>query len=199
MRLASYAHRGYAGRMALTENRDIGPGTPCPDFRLPTVDGGIVSRDDLRAAPVLAVMFICNHCPYVQAIEDRLVALAREYEGRGVQLVGVCSNDPTAYPDDAPTRLLARWREKGFGFPYGVDETQDVARAFGAVCTPEFFVYGPDRRLAYHGRLDDSWREPAKVTRRELAAAFDALLAGHAPAREQVPSMGCSIKWRRAS
>jgi len=185
--------------MALTENRDVPLGTPCPEFRLPTVDGGIVSRDDLQHVPVLAVMFICNHCPYVQAVEDRLAALAREYEGRGVQLVGICSNDSTDYPDDHPKRLLARWREKRFGFPYGVDESQDVARAFGAVCTPEFFVYGPDRRLAYHGRLDDSWRDPAKVRRRELAAAFDALLAGKSPSPEQTVSMGCSIKWRRAS
>jgi peroxiredoxin len=185
--------------MALTENRDVPLGTPCPDFRLPTVDGGTVARDDFAATPVLAVMFICNHCPYVQAVEDRLVALAREYESRGVQVVGICSNDPTDYPDDHPKRLLARWREKRFGFPYGVDESQAVARTFGAVCTPEFFVYGPDRTLAYHGRLDDSWREPAKVTRRELASALDALLAGRSPSREQVPAMGCSIKWRRAS
>ncbi len=185
--------------MALTENRDVPLGTPCPDFRLPTVDGGTVARDDFRDSPVLAVLFICNHCPYVQAIEDRLVALAREYEGRGVQLVGICANDPTDYPDDHPRRLRARWRDKGFGFPYGVDASQDVARSFGAVCTPEFFVYGPDRRLAYHGRLDDSWNEPARVTRRELAAAFDALLAGGTPDGAQTPSMGCSIKWRRAS
>ena len=107
--------------MALTENREVPLGTPCPEFTLPTVDGGAVSRDDLQHAPVLAVMFICNHCPYVQAVEDRLVALAREYEGRGVQFVGVCSNDATDYPDDHPKRLLARWREKRFGFPYGVD------------------------------------------------------------------------------
>jgi len=185
--------------MALTENRDVPLGTPCPDFRLPTVDGGTVARDELAAKPVLLVMFICNHCPYVQAVEDRLVALAREYEGRGVQVVGICSNDPTDYPDDHPKRLLARWREKRFGFPYGVDESQSVARAFGAVCTPEFFVYGPDRTLAYHGRLDDNWKEPARVTRRELAEALDALLARRSPAPEQVPAMGCSIKWRRAS
>jgi peroxiredoxin len=185
--------------MALTENRDVALGTPCPDFRLPTVDGGTVARDDVPDAAVLAVMFICNHCPYVQAVEDRLAALHREYDGHGVRLVGICSNDPTDYPDDAPAKLLARWRSKGFGFPYGVDASQHVARAFGAVCTPEFFVYGPDRRLAYHGRLDDSWRDPAGVTRRDLADAIDALLAGRAPAHEQIPSMGCSIKWRRAS
>jgi peroxiredoxin len=184
--------------MALTENRDVPLGTPCPDFRLATVDGGTVARDDAPEAPALVVMFICNHCPYVQAIEDRLAALAREYTPRGVRLVGVCANDPTDYPEDAPPRLLARWREKDFGFPYGIDASQDVARAFGAVCTPEFFVYGSDLRLAYHGRLDDSWNDPRKVVRRELAAALDALLAGDAPATKQVPSMGCSIKWTKA-
>ncbi len=184
--------------MALTENRDVPLGTPCPDFRLPTVDGGTVARDDAPEATALVVMFICNHCPYVQAVEDRLAELAREYTPRGVRLVGICANDPTDYPDDAPVRLLARWREKAFGFPYGIDASQDVARAFGAVCTPEFFVYGPDRRLAYHGRLDDSWNDPRRVSRRELAAALDALLAGDAPAAKQVPSMGCSIKWTKA-
>lgn len=185
--------------MALTENRDVPLGTPCPDFRLTTVDGGTAARDDFAASPVLAVLFICNHCPYVQAVEDRIIALAREYGPRGVQLVGVCSNDPTDYPDDRPERLLARWREKAYGFPYLLDGAQDVARAFGAVCTPDIFVYGPDRRLAYHGRIDDDWRDPARVTRRELAAAFDALLSGASPGSEQLPAIGCSIKWRKAS
>jgi peroxiredoxin len=184
--------------MALTENREIALGTPCPDFRLAAVDGATWARDDFRAKPVLVVMFICNHCPYVQAIEDRIVALAREYAPRGVQFAGICSNDPTDYPDDAPARLLARWLEKAYGFPYLVDTTQDVARAFDAVCTPDIYVFDRERRLAYHGRLDDSWREPAKVTRRELAAALDALLAGRTPAREQEHSLGCSIKWRKA-
>lgn len=184
--------------MALTENRDVPLGTPCPDFSLPRVDGGTFSRDDVRGKPVLAVLFICNHCPYVQAIEDRLVALAREYAPKGVALVGICSNDPTDYPDDSPANLLRRWREKDYGFPYLVDASQDVARAFDAVCTPDIYVYDRDRRLAYHGRLDDDWKDPAKVTRRELAAAFDALLADRHPTTEQVPSMGCSIKWRKS-
>jgi peroxiredoxin len=184
--------------MALTENRDIALGTPCPDFRLRAVDGQTHARDDFREKPVLVVMFICNHCPYVQAVEDRIVSLQREYASRGVQLVGVCSNDPTDYPDDHPTRLLARWREKGYGFPYLVDETQDVARSFGAVCTPDLYVFDRERRLAYHGRIDDNWKEPGKVTRRELAAALDALLAGRRPAPEQQHSLGCSIKWRKA-
>jgi peroxiredoxin len=184
--------------MALTESRDLPVGTPCPDFRLPSVDGRTFSREDFRDAPVLVVMFICNHCPYVQAVEDRIIALAREYGPRGVQFVGICSNDPTDYPDDRPEKLLARWRAKSYGFPYLVDESQDVARRFAAVCTPDIFVFDRARRLAYHGRIDDDWQRPAKVTRRELAAALDALLDGREPSREQVHSIGCSIKWRKA-
>ena len=185
--------------MALTESRDLSLGTACPDFRLRSVDGKSLARDDFKAKPVLVVMFICNHCPYVQAVEDRIVQLRRDYEPRGVQLVGICSNDPTDYPDDRPERLLQRWREKAYGFPYLLDETQDVARAFNAVCTPDIYVFDADRRLAYHGRIDDNWQQPAKVKRRELAAAVDALLAGRAPEREQHPAIGCSIKWRKAS
>ena len=185
--------------MALTENRDVPLGSPCPEFRLPRVDGGQFGLADAASARVLVVTFICNHCPYVQAIEDRLIALARAYAGRGVQLVGICSNDPTDYPDDRPERLLARLREKAYGFPYLLDATQAVARAFDAVCTPDLYVYDAERRLAYHGRLDDSWKDEAAVTRRELAAAVDALLAGRRPEPRQVPSMGCSIKWRKGA
>jgi peroxiredoxin len=185
--------------VALTENRPVPLGSPCPDFRLRSVDGRTWARDDFRKADVLVVLFICNHCPYVQAVEDRIIALRREYEGRGVQLVGICANDPTDYPDDRPERLLARWREKDYGFPYLLDETQDVARAFDAVCTPDIYLFDRDRRLAYHGRIDDNWQQPARVRRRELAAAVDALLAGRAPAAEQHPSLGCSIKWRKPS
>jgi len=184
--------------MALTESRDLSLGTTCPDFRLRSVDGKSVARDDFRGKPVLVVLFICNHCPYVQAVEERIVQLRRDYGPRGVQLVGICSNDPTDYPDDRPERLLQRWREKDYGFPYLLDETQDVARAFNAVCTPDIYVFDAERRLAYHGRIDDHWQQPAKVKRRELAAALDALLAGRAPTREQQASIGCSIKWRKA-
>ena len=184
--------------MALTESRDLALGMACPDFRLRSVDGKTYARDDFRAQPVLVVMFICNHCPYVQAIEDRIIALEREYARRDVQLVGICSNDPTDYPDDRPDRLLERWRKKGYGFPYLVDETQDVARAFNAVCTPDLYVFDRERKLAYHGRIDDDWQHPARVKRRELAAALDALLAGKRPAQEQVHSIGCSIKWKKA-
>ena len=113
-----------------------------------------------------------------------------------MQLVGICSNDAETYPDDAFDQLAARWRARGYGFPYLHDEPQTVARAFGAVCTPDIFVYDRDRRLAYRGRIDDSWKDESKVTRRELATALDALLEGGKPGVAQRPSMGCSIKWR---
>jgi hypothetical protein len=132
----------------------------------------------------------------VKAVEDRLIELNRDYAPKGVQFVGICSNDAATYPDDAFDKLAERWHAKGYGFPYLHDESQDVARAFGAVCTPDIFVYDRDRQLAYRGRIDDSWKEPAKVTRRELAEALDALVAGRRPSAEQKPSLGCSIKWR---
>jgi peroxiredoxin len=180
-----------------TETPPAALGAPCPDFDLPGVDGRRYALSDFAQSPVLVVMFICNHCPYVKAVEDRIIRLARDYGPRGAQLVGICANDAADYPDDAFDQLAARWRERGYGFPYLHDEPQDTARAFGAVCTPDVFVYDRDRKLAYRGRIDDSWKDEAKVTRRELAAALDALLAGGRPSLEQRPSMGCSIKWRR--
>jgi peroxiredoxin len=183
--------------MALTESRDLPLGTPCPDFRLPSVDGKTFGLDDCRDARALVVMFICNHCPYVQAVEDRIVQLHLDYAPRGVQLVGICANDPTDYPDDRPERLLARWREKRYGFPYLIDASQEVARAFAAVCTPDIYVFDAAQRLAYHGQIDDNWKEPEKVKRHDLREALDALVAGRAPAREQTPAIGCSIKWRK--
>jgi peroxiredoxin len=178
------------------ESKAAVTGTRCPDFRLPAVDGRTYGRDDFVEAPVLVIMFICNHCPYVKAVEDRLIELQRQYGPRGVQLVGVCSNDAVTYPDDGFDQLAERWRQKSYGFPYLHDESQEVARAFGAVCTPDIYVFDRDRSLAYRGRIDDSWKDPSKVTRRELAEALDALLAGGRPSSDQKPSMGCSIKWR---
>lgn len=171
-------------------------GAPCPDFDLPGVDGKSYRLADFDRAPVLVVMFICNHCPYAQAVEDRLIRLARDFGARGAAFVGVCSNDAVTYPDDAFDKLAERWRRKQYGFPYLHDEAQDVARAFAAVCTPDIFVYGRDRRLAYRGRIDDSWKDESKVTRHELADAVEALLDGRPPSGEQRPSMGCSIKWK---
>lgn len=183
--------------MVLLKSENIEVGTPAPDFNLPSVDGKEYGLDSFKDAKALVVMFICNHCPYVQAIEERILELHRDYRAKGVQLVGICSNDPTDYPDDRPDKLLKRWREKEYGFPYLIDETQQVAKDYGAVCTPDIYVFDQNRRLAYHGRMDDNWQEPSQVKKRELREALDRLLAGQAPAASQIPSMGCSIKWKK--
>jgi peroxiredoxin len=172
-------------------------GSKAPSFKLKSVDGKTYSLSDFKDAKATVIMFICNHCPYVKAVEDRIIALQRDYHKKGVQLVGICSNDPTDYPDDRPESLLKRWREKEYGFPYLIDETQEVAKAYDAVCTPDIYVYDKNHKLAYHGRIDDSWEDADKVTRRELREALDKIIAGQSPAADQKPSMGCSIKWKR--
>lgn len=182
--------------MALTYTPKGELGHSCPDFLLPSVDGQTFSLKDWNEKKVLIIGFICNHCPYVKAIEDRLVSLAQSWNGTPAQFVGICSNDPAEYPEDNPTELKKRWEEKSYGFPYLIDEDQSVARSFGAVCTPDFFVYDQNRRLAYRGRLDDSWRNPAAVQAQELKGAVEALLAGRPVDSVQNPSMGCSIKWK---
>ena len=172
-------------------------GTPAPDFTLPEVtDESTVSRDDLTGE-VLVVMFLCRHCPYVVHVQDELARLAREYldDGR-VAFVGISSNDPTTHPDDGPEGLAAQKREVGFDFPYLFDESQEVAKAYGAACTPDFFVFDRDRRLAYRGRMDESRPGGDTPTGADLRAAIDALLDGGSPDEDQWPSMGCSIKWR---
>ncbi len=183
--------------MVLLKSTEIPLGTPAPDFNLPSVEGKKVALSDFASAKALLVMFICNHCPYVVAVEDRILQLQRDYGPRGVQLVGICSNDPTDYPDDSPPRLLERWRKKEYGFPYLVDESQEVAKAYGAVCTPDLYLFDGKRGLYYHGRIDDNWQEPQKVQRRELAEAIEGLLAGKPAPEKQTPSMGCSIKWKK--
>ena len=183
--------------MALLESQTIAIGSACPDFDLPSVDGGRFRRDDFRTQQVLVVMFICRHRPYVIAVEERIVELRRQFVEAGVQFVGVCSNDANDYPDDAPDQLAARAREMDYGFPYLVDGSQEVARRFDAVCTPDIYVYDQERKLAYHGRIDDSWQDADLVERRELEEALNVLVAGGQPAAEQSPSMGCSIKWKK--
>ncbi len=182
--------------MALLKTTSIPMGTPCPAFDLPAVDGRNYSLADFAEAKVLVVMFICNHCPYVQAIEDRYVALAHRYQNSPVQMVGICPNDPDRYPDDNMDALRRRWIEKDYRFPYLQDITQQTARDFGAVCTPDLFVYDADRRLAYHGQLDDNWADAERVTRHDLRDAIEALLVGKSPSTAQQPAQGCSIKWR---
>jgi peroxiredoxin len=180
-----------------TTSQPLDRGSPAPDFSLPEVaDGATVSLRDL-SGEVLVVMFLCRHCPYVVHVQDVLAALARGYvDGGRVAFVGIAANDPTSHPEDAPDRLAEQKRQVGFPFPYLFDETQQVARAYGAACTPDFFVFDGTRRLAYRGRMDGSRPGRGAATGAELRAAIDALLAGEQPSDDQWPPLGCSIKWR---
>jgi peroxiredoxin len=174
-------------------------GAAAIDFNLPATDGRTYSLADFSSASVLVVMFICNHCPYVIAIQGRISRLAKDYVDRGVQFVGINANDSVRYPDDNFAAMKVRAVEQDYIFPYLHDESQEVARAYGAVCTPEFYVYdsrGGQRTLRYRGRLDDNWKDEASVRSRELAMALDEIMAGQEPSAEQKPSMGCGIKWK---
>ena len=173
-------------------------GTPVPDFRLPdVVTGRMVGRDDFSDREGLLVMFLCNHCPYVKHVEEGLVEFARDYANADLAVVAIASNDVSTYPEDAPDALAARARVLGFDFPYLYDESQEVATAFTAICTPDFFLFGPDRTLVYRGRFDESRPNSGKpVTGRDLRSAVDAVLAGDPVREDQWPSMGCSIKWK---
>ena len=186
--------------MALREPTEVPIGTPCPDFALPDAEGRAWTRDAVAGPNGLVVAFICNHCPYVVAMIDRLAADLAALAADGVGGVCIMPNDWTTHPADAPDRMGAFAAAHGLAAPYLVDESQDVARAFGAACTPDLFGYGPDGRLGYRGRLDDAARGagPDAPRRRELAEAMARLAAGEA-AGEQSPSMGCSVKWRGAA
>lgn len=178
------------------ESKKIALGSPCPSFSLRSVDNRRYSLSDFVPSKGLLVAFICNHCPYVKAIEDRLIALAKSFPVQDLQVVGICSNDPVGYPEDAPEELLRRWKQKNYGFPYLVDEDQRVALAFGAACTPDLFLYDQNRKLYYHGRLDDNWKDPSRVTKEELKEAIQSLVKGDPAPQEQINAIGCSIKWK---
>ena len=174
-------------------------GTPAPDFELPSADGTTVKLADLDG-PALLVTFLCNHCPYVRHIERALATTVATYAERGVAAVGICSNDLDAYPDDGPAGMAEQSRRAGFEFPYLLDETQRVAAAYRAMCTPDLFVYGADRRLAYRGAFDDSTpRNGQPVTGALLRQALDRTLEGQPVPEPHRPSMGCSLKWRPGS
>lgn len=174
-------------------------GVFAPDFALPGTDGRVWRRDDVAAAHGLVVMFICNHCPYVQAIVERIVREVRALRELGIGSVAISSNDAVAYPEDSFERMAEFARRHGFDFPYLYDESQAVARAYRAACTPEFFGCDGELKLAYHGRLDASGRQAAAAdARRELYEAMRQLVQSGAAPREQVPSIGCSIKWKSA-
>lgn len=172
--------------------------TPAPDFSLPdVVTGGIVSLSGLPPARALLVMFLCRHCPYVVHVREEILAIARDYQPKGVWLVAICSNDAQKYPDDAPEKLREMAIEHNFPFPLLHDETQQTARNYDAQCTPDFFLYDSRRRLAYRGRLDESTPgNGLPVTGREMRNAIDAVLGGLGAPAVQKPSIGCSIKWK---
>jgi len=172
-------------------------GTVAPDFQLPDTNGKIVALGEFKGQPALLVVFMCNHCPYVKHIRAGLAHLARDYQPRGVATVGINSNDVANYPEDSPARMKEEVKSAGYLFPYLYDETQTAAKAYRAACTPDFYLFGKDRKLVYRGQLDDS--RPGNgipVTGKDLRAALDAVLAGKPVAADQKPSIGCNIKWK---
>ena len=173
-------------------------GTPAPDFRLPDTAGGTVSLADCAGQKALAVMFICNHCPFVQHIRSGLAQFGRDYQSKEVAIVAISSNDVANYPDDSPEKMKAEVETRGYTFPYLYDESQQVAKNYHAACTPDFFLFDAERKLVYRGQFDDSRPgngEP--VTGADLRAALDAILDDRPVAADQKASVGCNIKWIR--
>jgi len=168
-----------------------------PDFNLPGTNGKTVSLADFKDKSALVVLFICNHCPYVKHIRAGLAQFARDYQLRGVAIVGINSNDAVNYPEDSPAKMKEEVKSAGYAFPYLYDETQVVAKAYRAACTPDIYLFDKDRKLVYRGQFDDS--RPGNgipVTGKDLRAALDAVLAGKPISPNQKPSMGCNIKWK---
>jgi peroxiredoxin len=182
--------------MATQSPIDTPLGTPAPRFDLPGTDGRRHTLESVRGQNGLLVMFICNHCPYVKAVLDKILRDAIDLAREGIGTIAISSNDPSEYPEDSFEQMRVLATQRAFPFPYAYDESQDVARAYGAVCTPDFFGFDRDLRLAYRGRLDDSGRSPKEGARRELYEAMVGIArTGRGPAVQQ-PAIGCSIKWR---
>jgi peroxiredoxin len=183
--------------MALTPSSMLPLGTTAPDFNLPDPDGKIVSLADFKDKSALLVLFICNHCPYVKHIRTGLAQLARDYLPKQVAIIGINSNDVANYPEDSPAKMKAEVKSAGYTFPYLYDESQAVAKAYRAACTPDLYLFDQNHRLVYRGQFDDS--RPGNgipVTGRDLRAALDAVLAGKPVLPDQKASVGCNIKWK---
>jgi peroxiredoxin len=180
------------------ESQILPLGTEAPEFALPdVVSGETVKLIDVDEAKALLVMFICRHCPYVRHVRPEIARLGHDYDGSDLSIIAISANDPGEYPEDAPESLAEEAREAGYTFHYLFDETQEVAKAYRAACTPDFFLFDGDRTLVYRGQLDDSRPgNDVPVTGKDLRAAIDAVLAGRPVAQDQRPSVGCSIKWR---
>ena len=185
--------------MSLTPSTMLPLGTPVPSFSLPDLDGALVSPEDFHAAPALLVAFICHHCPFVRHIRAGFARFAAEYQPRGLAIVAINSNDRDAFPEDGPEGMRQEAAAAGYVFPYLFDETQEIAKAFRAACTPDLYLFDRDRTLVYRGRFDDSrprTNPPMPVTGRDIRAAVDALLSGKPVSPDQRGSVGCNIKWK---
>ena len=178
---------------ALSSQNNLG--TDIIDFSLKGTDGKIYSPENFKDKDILVIIFQCNHCPYVKAVMDRFVTFQKEYSGRKVQLIGINPNDTISYPEDSFENMILFSEKYKLNFPYLIDETQETARKYDAVCTPDIYVYDKERKLRYRGRLDDSWKDESKITSRDLERAVELLLEGKEIDFRQIPSMGCSIKW----
>jgi len=182
--------------MAVTPSTMLPLGTPAPDFRLPDTSGHWVSRSELTGTPLL-VMFICNHCPFVKHVRSRLAQVCREYQAQGIAVVGINSNDVANFPDDSPEKMAIEVAEAAYTFPYLFDETQHVAKTYTAACTPDFFLFDGEHKLAYRGQMDAGRPgNDVPVTGKDLTAAVEAVLAGTPVDPDQKPSAGCNIKWK---
>ena len=185
--------------MVKTASTMLELGTPAPEFSLPNIDGNTVSLSDFAGKPLL-VMFMCNHCPFVIHLREQLAAFTTEYLDKGLAIVGISSNDVEKYPQDGPDKMVEEAASAGYRFPYLFDESQDVAIAYKAACTPDFFLFDADHNLAYRGQFDESRPSTdTPVTGADLRAACDAILAGEAPTSDQKASLGCNIKWKEGN
>ena len=182
--------------MVLLRSRSLALGSLAPTFQLPGVDGQTHDLESFAGSSALVVIFTCNHCPYAKAYEERFVQLQQDYHARGVKLIAISSNDATNYPEDSFAKMKERSEQSGFNFPYLYDETQAVAKAYDAVCTPDIYLFDGERKLRYHGRVDDQWRDANAVKQHDLRRAIDAVLEDREIDFEVFPAMGCSIKWK---
>lgn len=183
--------------MVLLESNPGETGSVIIDFELKGTDGKIYSLDSFASNSVIVIIFMCNHCPYVKAVVDRLVRLQSEFRDKGVQLVGISPNDVDSYPEDSFDNMKTFSRERNLNFPYLIDENQITAGNYDAVCTPDIYVYDSKRLLRYRGRLDDNWKEEENVKSKDLESAIKSILNNEEITLEQIPSMGCSIKWKK--
>ncbi len=186
--------------MVKTASTMLPLGTQAPDFSLPNVDGKIVSLSDFTNAPALVVIFMCNHCPFVKHLAADLATFAAEYQAKGAAIAAISSNDVSSHPEDSPEQMVHEVEQRGYSFPYLYDETQEVAIDYRAACTPDFFVFDKQQKLAYRGQFDSSRpNSEIPVTGEDLRRAVDAILSGEPAPDDQTPSIGCNIKWKEGS